>query len=168
MTPDDPEFLAQDIEHHRANGNMERAKLLGERMSALNPDNAGIRALIGNKTLPLSALYQLRVLMIFTAMTTIDFSLPVNILSSAATTEMTNRLMETSKEFYDNISDGAAFTFYYLILRKGVDVPRNIGAQFASLCGKDEDEYYITLGRSVYEAVYNDINKTIKELGFVF
>ncbi|MCR4615169.1 MAG: hypothetical protein K5756_03375 [Clostridiales bacterium] len=167
-SPDDPELLAQDIEHHRENGNMDRAKRLGERMSALNPDSADIRELAGYKALPLSVLYQMRILMIFTAMTTIDISLPVNILSSAATTEMTNCLLETSKNFYDNISDGGAFTFYYLILRKGVDVPRNIGIQFASLCGKDNDEYYIGLGESIYNKIYNDINKMINELGFVF
>ena len=168
LLPDDPESLAQDIEHQRANGNMDRAKRLGERMSALNPDSEDIKELTGYKALPLSVLYQMRILMIFTAMTTIDISLPVNILSSAATTEMTNRLLETSKNFYDNISDGAAFTFYYLILRKGVDVPHNIGIQFASLCGKEDDEYYVNLGESIYNTVYEDINRTIGELGFVF
>ena len=168
LLPDDPEFLAQDIEKQRANGNMERAKLLGERMSALTPDSEDIKSLAGGKTLSSSVLYQLRVLMVFTAMTTIDFSLPVNILSSTATAEMINRLIETSKNFYDNISDGAAFTFYYLILRKGVDVPRNIGIQFASLCGKENDDYFINLGESLYKSVYDDINKTIAELGFVF
>ena len=168
IMPDDPEYLAQDIEQHRENGNMARAKRLGERMAALTPNSSNIRRLAGDKTLPLSVLYQMRVLMVFTAMTTTEISLPVSILSSTATSEMLNCLVKTSKNFYDNISDGAAFTFYYLILRKGIDVPRNIGIQFASLCGKEDDEFYIDLGESLYNSVYNDITETITRLGFVF
>ncbi len=165
---DDPAVFAARVEEQRGIGNIDKAKQLGERLALLTPESPELCGLTGDKIVSASVSYQMRVLLVFTAKTSLESLLPLASLSSSAVSAMLNKLIETSEGFFANISDGAAFTFYYLPLRKGVDVPKKIGAQFAVLCGKDDKEYYKQLGENLYNTVHSLVNQIINELGFVF
>ncbi|MBR5321550.1 MAG: hypothetical protein IKU41_06905, partial [Clostridia bacterium] len=69
-------------------------------------------------------------------------------------------------QFYDRLDDAAEYSFYYLAVRKAVDISKNIGVSFAMLCGEKEDEYYTNLGKRLFEVAEYEITKIIDSFGF--
>lgn len=161
--------LASLLNQQRNNGNIFKAKSLGERLAALSPDcNSGIDLsnLIGDTFISSSAMYQIRVLLVFTAQTTLHRKLVLPLLSSSAVNAMYDKLIETSPDFYENISDGAAFTFYYLSIRRGKNIVSDIGEHFAMLCGKEGNAEFQELGAHIYTFAIQYIENIIDEYQF--
>jgi len=161
--------LASLLDRHRRNGNIAKAKQLGNRLATLAPEHASgidLSVLTGNVQVIPSVLYQIRVLLVFAAQTTVHKKLPLAILSSSAVNAMYDSLIENAQGFYDNISDGAAFTFYYLSLRKGNNVALEIGERFAMLCGMEGNETYAQMGARIYTLAVGLIEEIIDEFEF--
>jgi hypothetical protein len=159
-------LIAEQLDAQRANGNIAKAKALGEKLAHLTPENEPIKSIIGDRILAPNILYQIRVLMVFAMHTTIHSSLHLPMLYSTAVNSMYDRLIKDSQGFYDNISDGAAFTFYYLALRKGADTQRNIGEMFAMLCSKEGSEKVVELGAVIYKIITEKVDEEISGLNF--
>jgi hypothetical protein len=79
---------------------------------------------------------------------------------------MYDRLINDCPGFYDNISDGAAFTFYYLALRKDNNVEKNIGDRFAMLCSKEGNEKMAELGALIFTRISEKVVEKTAELEF--
>lgn len=152
--------LAALIDLNRSNGNNEKAIALGKRLADITPESFCPE---DAKKLENNELFQLRSLMLFAAQIFLHKHMPGAMLSTQAVNAMYNRLEETSEGIFANISDGSSFTFYYLSLRKDVEVPKNIGRNFAMLCDRDDDPELTALGEKVWrmteEAVYDAIEE---------
>ena len=74
--------------------------------------------------------------------------------------------MKNESEFYDKLDDAAEYSFYYLAVRKQIDISQSIGKSFAMLCGKENDDYHINLGKQLFEIAKYEIKKTIKKYDF--
>lgn len=163
--------LMQEMKRQRVNGNSERAKRVGARLAAIvpggeNEDSRSFSAILG-ETLPAPyVMYQIRVLIIFAAESNLHRLLTTSFLATTAVNALYDTLTENEPRFYDNISDGAAFTFYYLRLRSGGDINRGIGEAFAMLCDRENDESYIKLGSEVYCNICNKLSEFIDEEKF--
>ena len=79
---------------------------------------------------------------------------------------MYDYLKTEEKGYYDNISDGSAFTFYLLALKKDGDTARNIGEQFAKRCGMNNEEYS-DMGANFFLKAQELFSKIIDETEFV-
>ena len=112
-----------------------------------------------------NVLYQIRVLMTFAAQITLHSVLP-SVLSSEAVNIMYNKMRDRSEAFYDNLTDGTSFSFYYLAIRKGVNIEENIGKNFAMLCADEDDEELITLGKTVYTLTDKYIRELVESYNF--
>ena len=155
--------LTDEIQRHIANGNRDKAIALGEKMAKVKPED-NIFNLDGfNMTAAL--LYQIRVLLTFTAEYRIQHGLPVEFLADTVSTAMYDYFKANESGYYDNISDGGAFTFYLLALKKGGDVAENIGEQFAKLCNINWPEI-ADLGKRVFTEAVEYFDKMIDEITF--
>lgn len=144
------ESISDNILHHVSNGNRDKASELGAKMAKVKAEDGAVD--ISGYKLSSSHLYQVRVLLTFTAEYSVQKNISEKFLSDTVSGGMYDYLKENERGYYDNISDGAAFTFYLLALQKGGDVAQNIGEQFAMLCGTNSTEFTELGGRIFTEA----------------
>ena len=130
--------LTEDIRRHISNGNRDKAVSLGEKMAAIKPEDK----VFGFDQYNLSAaqLYQIRVLLTFIAEYSIQKNISVPFIADTTGSAMYDYLKNNESGYYDNISDGGAFTFYLLALKKSGDTALNIGTEFSKRCGINKPE----------------------------
>ena len=161
-----------DVRIHRATGNIEKARRLGEALATISPTSDGenisvnLRDHLAPKFFNQDILYQIKVLLVFACETLIQLEIPVSILSTAAITAMYEKMEKQSPGFYKNISNGAAFTFYYLALQKKGDLAENIGEAFAMLCSVKNKESFVAAGKTVWNIAVDLIVKEIEKCTF--
>lgn len=160
------------INLHRSNGNLDKAKMLGKRLATITPslDGDGIivnfKDVLPRKYLSQDILYQIKVLLVFAAEAFLQLDVPVEILSTTAINALHDSLRKDSPGFHKNISDGTAFTFYYLAMKKGGDISENIGEAFAMLCNVKNKDGYIEAGKTVWNIADDVIKKEIESVNF--
>lgn len=167
--------LSTDIEilnTLRLSGDLLKAKELGKKLASLTPrleetqDEAlsiDFKKLLAPKFQSQDILFQIRVLMIFAAESLLQLEISAPQLSTTAINAMHDRLRKESPVFYKNISDGAAFTFYYLALKKGNRLETDIGEAFAMLCSvRKDNESFVEAGKTVWKAACAVIEQEIK------
>lgn len=155
--------LALLMDEYRSNGNMEKAAALGEKLAELSPEKVCPK---DAEKLNTNDLRLLRTLMVFSAQISLHKYLPHQMLSSQAVNAMYKKISESYSGLFENISDGSSFTFYYLSVRKNRNVEENIGKNYAMLCDRDDDEYYISLGAKVFAQTDVIVCDMIEEFEF--
>lgn len=156
----------------RVNGNLDKAKKLGETLATITPTGeeglvVKVKEHLAPRYFVQDILYQIKVLLVFACETIIQLECPGEIVSAAAIASMYEGIQKTSPGFYKNISNGAAFTFYYLAIQKGGDVSDNIGEAFAMLCSVKNKDGFIDAGKTVWNLAVDVISKEIEKIGFL-
>lgn len=156
---------------HRTNGNIDKAKNLGALLGTITPTGSeGLVVEIKNHLAPKyfaqDILYQIKVLLVFACETLVQLESPAEIVSSTAIASMYEVIQKSSPGFYSNISNGAAFTFYYLALQKSGDLSDNIGEAFAMLCSVKNKEGFVAAGKTVWNLAVDIITKEIEKADF--
>ena len=157
-----------EMTKQRNNGNSDRAKKLGRHLAGIFVDEPyllkELASEVGDLDYGEDIMYQIKVLIIFTAEYSINHTLPSALLSNTAINAMHDTLKKQAAEFYDRLDDAAEYSFYYLAVRKGTDIAKDIGKSFAMLCNKSD---YATLGQNIFEVVQKEIQKIIESFKFV-
>lgn len=163
---------AEYLNRQRRNGNISKAKTLGETLAALDPENEEGLTLEDLSPHPPAVTpaiqTQIRSLIVFLAQTALHKRLGIQLLSSCAVNAMYDKLVEIAPAFYDDICDGAAFTFYSLSVKEE-DTRLDIGRHFAMLCGmegKEEKDEYIAFGSDIYSNASQIIDDIIDAINF--
>lgn len=161
------------INFHRSNGNLQKARDLGERLATLSPsdDTDGIHIDLSDdlpaKFRSQDIMYQIKVLLVFAAETLLQTEIETEMLATTAINAMHDKIRRDTPVFFKNISDGAAFTFYYLAIKKGGDITENIGEAFAMLCNVQKNkEGFINAGKTVWKIAAQEITKEITAVNF--
>lgn len=155
--------------HNRANGNIDKAKRLGEALATIAPTNEGdgifinLRDHLAPKFFMQDILYQMRVLLVFACESLLQIELTSQVLSTTAISSMYSALERDMPGFYSNISNGAAFTFYYLAVKKGGDISENIGEAFAMLCSVKNKDSFVLAGKTIWNIAVDVIEKEIEK-----
>ena len=89
--------------------------------------------------------------------------LPTQLLSTTAIASMYDAMEKDMPGFYSNIANGAAFTFYYLAIQKGADIPENIGEAFAMLCSVKNKDSFVLAGKTIWNIAVDVIEKEIEK-----
>lgn len=152
--------LAEETKRHRDNGNSEKARrigvLLAEKETAALSDPS-LKKFTGDPEI----LYEIKVLSVFTAESSAHIYMPNAILATTAVNGIYDSLQAQFPGFYKNITCGTEFSFYYLNLRRGVEVEENIGKTFAMLCEDENNGELASLGAAIYKELrdfaYNEI-----------
>lgn len=156
-------IINDEIQQHIANGNRDKAIELGKKMAMVKPEDGVVD--FGSLNMTSALLYQIRVLLTFMAEYSIQKNIRVEFLADTTSSAMYDYLKSNESGYYDNISDGAAFTFYLLALKKGGDPAENIGNQFSMLCNIGWQEI-IDLGKRIFTQSAEHFDKMIKEITF--
>lgn len=165
--------ILEAVGQQRANGNIDKARKLGKRLATLTPTfdsdslSLNLADILKPRFLAPDILYQIKVLLVFTAEAALQMSLPSDLLATTAINAVYDNLRKTSPDFYRNISDGAAFTFYYLAVKRGGDIEKSIGETFAMLCSAGDNEGFIDAGRAVFRHASSVIGNEIEATGFL-
>ncbi len=164
-------FVIAEMTKHRSNGNILKAKQLGKHLAEIFVDEPSLlnqlEGEVGKIECNDDDMYQIKVLLVFTAEYCINHLLPSTLLSNTAVNSLYDTVIKKAAEFYDRLDDAAEYSFYYLAVRKGIDISKNIGISFAMLCGKDKDEYYTNLGKQLFEVTGHEIQKIIDSYQFI-
>ncbi len=159
-----------EMTKHRSNGNILRAKQLGKHLAEIFVDEPSLlsqlEAEVGEIKRDEDDMYHIKVLLVFTAEYCINRHLPATLLSNTAVNALYDTVIKKAAEFYDKLDDAAEYSFYYLAVRKAIDISKNIGVSFAMLCGEGKNEYYTNLGKRLFEVAEHEIEKIIDSYNF--
>lgn len=154
--------VIEEMKRHRINGNFDKAKELGKQLADIFVDETKLmRDLakeVGSLDFEDDIIYEIKVLLAFTAEYCINHSLTSPLLSNTAINKMYDTVKENAFEFYDRLDDGAEYSFYYLALRRSGETSAEIGKAFAMLC---ENKDFATLGKNLFEFAGQEINSII-------
>lgn len=155
------------LDHHRQNGNVQKARNLGRRLAEIVLDEE-TKAEIGDTDFAEGKLLvKTGVLALFSTEAALNFYLPSAQLSTIAITEMHRLLAKTGSPLYEKIMESPAYSFYYLSIRKGGDdVSTEIGKAFAMNCRHEDEEKYIAEGKYIYERVQKEVLHQIDKFEF--
>lgn len=170
---DDAETLLKLVEEtnaQRNNGNIAKASKLGQTIADLVFDfdiieDEDFKNMIKDASVNEKVLYQIRLLLTFTAESTLHRSINIPLLSTIAVNSMYESLMASDNDLYEDTTD--AFTFYYIALRKQNNIASRIGNRFAMLCGDENNENYSKIGSGIYLIICDIICKEIQKTSFV-
>lgn len=158
---------------HRENGNLQKARDLGAKLASLTPsdtddgDEIDLFSELPKKFRTQDIAYQIKVLLVFAAETTLQSEIRDEMLATTAINAMHDKIREDKPVFFRNISDSAAFTFYCLALKKRSDVAENIGEAFAMLCNVQKNtESFISAGKTVWFKAVEELKKEISKVDF--
>ncbi len=158
------------VMRQKANGNIDKARRLGAALATIAPTGDGegifvnLKDHLSPKFFVQDILYQIRVLLVFACETLIQMELPSELLSTTAIASMYDAMEKDMPGFYNNIANGAAFTFYYLAMQKGGDISDNIGEAFAMLCAVKNKDSFVLAGKTVWNIAVDIIAKEIERL----
>ena len=155
--------VAKALDAQRSNGNLSKVEKIGKHLyKIVSFEDEKFKDILGAETsasLDDKTLYEIRVLMIFTAQVTLHSVLP-QILSTQAVNSMYHYIRKLHSEVYDSLIECSSFSLYYLAIRNKVDVEGDISSTFAALCGKENDEETVLLGRKIFV----EMGKYVKKL----
>ncbi len=162
--------IISEMTKNRSNGNSQKAKDLGRHLAEIFVDEphliADIEKELGCLECDENNMYQVKVLLVFTAEYCINHQLISPLLANTAINALYDTVKKKAFDFYDRLDDAAEYSFYYLAVRKGMDISKNIGVSFAMLCGKDKDVYFENLGKRLFEIATHEIEKIIDSFEF--
>lgn len=158
------EQTEQQWEQEKENGNIDRAKLLGKNLAEAfaRRESGAANGVAENPAI----LCQRRILMAFTAESTLKSCLPADVTVDTAQAMFMNTLQEMAPSFYEDLQESGAFSFYYMCLRDGREVEKQIGKAFASLCGVAGSESYERMGQLLYVQCVEQIKQLAVGMGF--
>lgn len=161
--------IVEIMKKHRANGNIDKAKDLGQKIARqiYEPEKMhnSVSKVINEYKSDEQIYEQIRMLVTFAAEAEVHVLLEKYSVSTMVVNSLYDELIKLDDDLYDNITN--AFTFYYLVIRKGGDVEVNMGKQFAKLCGRKDDENLADLGSKIFSAIKVMIEEEIARAEFV-
>ncbi len=156
---------------HRKNGNIEKARRLGECLATITPTGEGdihvnLKEHLAPKFFAPDILCQIKILLVFACESLLQLEVPTDVLSTAAISAMFAKIETLSPGFYKNISNGTEFSFYYLAVEKDGELSDNIGETFAMLCSVKNKESFVEAGKTVWNIAVDLIEKEIEKVDF--
>lgn len=166
---DSEKALLRDIDEQHQNGNMALAKSLGRQLAdeLLSANSASALGCGNGEDEDIDVSFQRRVLLAFCVEVGLDIYVPNDVVSSAANNEFNKYLEEEYPDFYKRVMDMGAFSLYYLSLRTNDKADVAIGEVFSKLCTGEIQEFYTTLGQSLFACFMGAIEQKINSMGFV-
>lgn len=159
--------IVEETLHQRQNGNTSKAKQLGKNLALAYEDTDSITKLLGKYNLTDKDLKRVFILVQFSTEAALNYYLPSTLLANIAVVAMQEKLIKIKHTLYEEVLNGSDFSFYYLSVRKGgTDIPNDIGKAFSMLCGKENDELYITKGQNIYLDTLSNIQDNINNFKF--
>lgn len=144
------DILIKNIDFNKSNGNKEKAEKLGGLFACLKPTDEILDIDVPKSELTSNTLYQSRVLITFLCGRVTRNTIDDQFLSDTIRNSMYDSLKKNEEGYYNNIADGAAFSFYRVALKKAGKPEDIVGKEFAKLCGAPKNENLLNLGKNIF------------------
>ena len=165
----DVRALAEELKQNKLNGNSDKAKELGKTLAEMTPDsddlNDELKVLVTDHSVTNDIKLQLRILMVFAAEHTLFRVLPP-LVAATASDALYDKLRHDEYAFYENVSGGTSFTFYYLAVKKS-NAEQAIGESFAMLCNAESNAVIRYLGQQAFTLMCAQIESMIRARSFI-
>ena len=164
----DFERLLAQIDFNASNGNQKKAETLGQLFASLKPTDAALGICAPTDAYSSPILYQARVLITFLCGRTMKNEIRDPLLIDTARGAMYQTIQANEPAYYKNLTDGAAFSFYRLAMKKEGDSAVHVGQEFAELCGSAKDASLAALGQRVYTQTVAYASAAIEKCKFQY
>ncbi len=159
--------FVEGMNHHRQNGNVDKAKALGQDLANMAFEEGQNKNLSDDIFMSGDIFPQVCALILFSTEAALNYYLPSQQLSTIAINSLHETLGSHNLPIYEQIISSPAFSFYYLSVRKGgSDIPYDIGEAFAMLCRRENDANFIDEGKRLYTMVLKVVENKIIETKF--
>ena len=161
-------IINQELNEQTINGNISKSKKLGNifaDMVFIGKDDINTIPLVEKDDIFLN---QCRILCALTIVVGIETFAPNHLVARTSVSNFYESLHNNSPELYKDLEISAAFSFYFLDIRRGdTNVDEKIGTTFAMLCLQKENPDYIKQGKLLYNNFIQKTEKIIKDMGFI-
>lgn len=162
--------IADVLNKHRENGNIDKANKLGEDLALMSVNKVVSIPYMDDLNLeeneyPLVQ-YQASMLLVFSARHFLGEYLNETLIPIAMSA-LYNKLIDITPELFKNLSGGAEISFYTLALSRDGIASKHIGNCFAMLCKHPDDAGFATYGEKLYNFMDDTILKVIKLENFI-
>jgi hypothetical protein len=163
---DDPLRAASELDYQRGCGNLEKAKTLGALLSQKLISEDGESNFGADADEDGATRVQRRLLLAFSVISTVESDIKSPVLQGVVLNVFYTTLKADLPEFYDDINETGAFSFYTLCFRRGGDVADSVGHTFGMLVGREGDAVTKELGKALYLRFVDITLKTIGSFQF--
>ncbi|WP_069988889.1 hypothetical protein [Massilioclostridium coli] len=160
------ESLIAQMYLQKENGNLDKARSLGEIMAEESIRNDG-EFVFGYDTKENdTVVLQRRLLLIYTVRFGFYKFCPNQVLAETARNQFLTVIEQQAPHIYQVVQQNAAFSYYNLCIRSSANAVECIGATFAELCGHTGEPDYQELGKALYLHFLDLVSKKVDELQF--
>jgi hypothetical protein len=164
--PDAAELAARDFLAQKKNGNIDRARSLGETFAGCLWGLAQSLIMDNELELTQQEIHHRLLLCSYGVNRVITQYSPNSIVAQTALSRFYAEVEEKSNVLHRHVSDTAAFSLYILNERSGHNGDGAIGKIYARFIGRENDAESIRQGGEVYRAFYRTCKSLIDEVPF--
>jgi len=159
------ELSLEIAEAHRNNGNIDKAVKMGVNLG--NEDaKAYVLNFLPDSFMTEEIIFQAKALTLFTVKMTLEFSLSAPVLVTTVLNTMYDTIKENDAEFYDRLSSGVVYSFYFGDVKKQGSIAENIGNTFSRLCSKEDEPDFSIMGEKIWRTTASFVKEEIEKAGF--
>ena len=168
----EPVVIADEMKRQVLSGNLQKARLLGEKIAVSFHEAAEKEELwtmaeeCNVCKIDRRIKDQAIILSVFTAEYVFNNCISDPILSTTAVSALYDSLTKDCPELYNNLLASTAFSFYYMNLDGKETAPDVIGKTFAVLCDEDDNEALLCYGRTVFAKSLENYKKAVNSVDF--
>lgn len=167
---DDPMPEIRELERHRENGNIDKARALGEELARRIINEDGDPAFGRDPSESDAIRRQRRMLLAFVVDAAVRQDISSQVLGQVVLHQFTERVKSSLPAFYEDVSSSGSFSFYYLCLRRDSDdaptVEDAIGRTFAMLTEKENSPVFEELGKALYLHFHDIVDRCVHSCRF--
>ncbi len=163
---DDVEELIDDVQEQKQNGNLDKARQLGEDLAGEVDSNDGEFIFGLDQQESGDIICQRRLLLAFVVTYGLDRFCVNSLIAKTAQNTFLETIQQASPSIYKDINQQGAFSYYYLCVRDGETPADGVGKTFAELCGRKGDCVYAKLGAALYEYFLTVVEQRVISLRF--
>lgn len=167
---DDPMNDVRELERHKRNGNLDKARELGRELACRILNEDGDPAFGQDPSESDEVRRQRRMLLAFVVDSAVRQDIPGQVLGQVVLCEFTDRVKQSLPAFYADVASSGSFSFYYVCLRRdGGDAPAPedaVGQTFAMLAGRESSPVFEELGKALYLHFHDIVDKCVRSCRF--
>ena len=154
--------LTRLLKEQQENGNLDRARALGESLI-----DTARKAAADHPSENATLLLQRWLLLLFTTDLEIQRLLPNGLVARTAFGRFYDVLQQTEPAIYEQLQQNGSLSFYYLCQEDGVIQQDKAAETFASLCGRGDDKRTVALGKALIAQCKAKVDALTAAQGFV-
>ncbi len=159
MKPKEDSVTADILFAEKESGMLLKAQRLGRQLLPMMLDSADFAYDDGN-----ADAYNKRILLCFSVISSIEDGIADENVGNVVLNSFLDAIKSEDERLYNDICSAGELSFYYLALKRSEEKAQAIGSVFAMICGKEDNQEYISRGAEIYNTFSSDTMERIKSM----